>query len=74
MGYKIWRRDNNIWNLAFDTIFKTEEIVSEYILELNATYNNLVKFGELEFRSYKDDIKLAKDGKIIEKRRYVKNY
>jgi hypothetical protein len=64
MGFKIWRRDINIWSLAFDIEFKDDESVKDYILELNATYFAKIKYGELEFKYYPKDIGLSKDGSL----------
>jgi hypothetical protein len=66
MGYKIWRKDNNVWSLAFDTIYETQDKVNNAIGELNARYHDLIKYGELEFLPYLDYVKLARDGSIIE--------
>lgn len=56
MKYKIWRKENNKWDLAFDCSF-TKEKVEERISELNAVHNNLVKFGKLQFRYFSEDVK-----------------
>lgn len=64
MGYKIWRKDDTGWWLAFDTVFDTREAVDEYIGSLNAQYAEKVRFGEFSFHPYRDDIKLNKDGSI----------
>jgi aminoglycoside phosphotransferase family enzyme len=66
MGYKIWRKDSSGWWPAYDAIFDTREKVEERIAELNATYADKVKYGELSFHPYRDDIKLNKDGSIID--------
>lgn len=66
MGYRIWRKDRSCWSLAFDTIYETQEKVTEAIEELNAVYHQLVKFGELQFLPYLDNINLNKDGSIKE--------
>jgi hypothetical protein len=66
MGYKIWRKDNNGWSLAFDAIYPTKEKVDEAIAEANARYHEMVKYGELTFYPYRDDIKLSRDGSIID--------
>ena len=29
MGYKIWRKDKNVWSLAFDTIYETQDKVTD---------------------------------------------
>lgn len=67
MGYKIWRKDNSGWALAFDTIYQTRELADEGIAELNAVYHYQVSTGELSFYPYLEDIRLAKDGSIIDK-------
>lgn len=64
MGYKIWRKDSTGWSLAFDMVFASREAVDEYIGSLNAQYAERVKFGDLSFHPYRDDIKLNKDGSI----------
>lgn len=66
MGFKIWRKDNTGWWLAFDIIFNSKDKADEYIQELNAKYSDKVKYGELSFFSYRDDIKISKDGSIID--------
>jgi hypothetical protein len=66
MGYKIWRKDHNGWSLAFDTVYPTREKVDEAIAEANARYHEMVKYGELTFYPYRDDIKLSKDGNVID--------
>jgi hypothetical protein len=66
MGYKIWRKDQTGWSLAFDVIYSTKDKADEVIEELNARYHELVKYGELMFYPYRDDIKLSRDGKIID--------
>lgn len=66
MGFKIWGKDNSGWYLAFDVIFDTKEKVDDYVQELNAKYHDRVRFGELSFHSYREDIKIAKDGSIID--------
>lgn len=65
MGYKIWRKDHLEWSLAYDTVFQTREAVDEHIYSLNAQWAEKVKYGELIFYPYRDDIKLDKDGNII---------
>jgi hypothetical protein len=66
MGYRIWRKDNKAWSLAFDTIYETQDKVNDAIAELNARYHDLIKYGELEFLPYLDHVKLARDGSIAE--------
>lgn len=66
MGYKIWRKDQSGWSLAFDAVYPTREKVEEAIAELNARYYEMVKYGELAFYPYRDDIRLSKDGSIID--------
>ncbi len=66
MGFKIWRKDSSGWYLAFDAIFETKEKADEQVLELNAKYADRVSFGELSFHPYREDIKLAKDGSVID--------
>jgi len=66
MGYKIWRRDNNDWNLAYDTVYDTLDEANEYIGSLNAQYSDKVSFGDLEFYPYREDIRLNKHGEIID--------
>lgn len=66
MGFKIWRKDNQGWDLAFDTVFESREIVDSRIQELNAVWHDKVKYGELAFYPYRDDIKIARDGSIID--------
>jgi hypothetical protein len=63
-GYKIWRKDNQGWELAFDTVYPTREKVDERIAELNAAYHEMVQLGELQFYPYREDIRLARDGSI----------
>jgi len=70
MGYKIWRKDNNVWSLAFDTIYETQDKVNDAIAELKARYHELMKYGELEFLPYLDHIKLARDGSIVDSTPY----
>jgi hypothetical protein len=66
MGFKIWRKDREGWFLAFDIVFPTREKALERIAELNAAHKDLVKFGELEFLPYPEDIKIDKKGDIID--------
>jgi len=66
MGYKIWRKDNNVWSLAFDTIYETQDKVNDAIAELKARYHDLMQYGELDFLPYLDHVKLARDGSIAE--------
>jgi hypothetical protein len=66
MGYRIWRKDKNIWSLAFDTIYENQDKVNEAIAELRARYHELMKYGELEFLPYLDHIRIGRDGRIIE--------
>lgn len=66
MGYKIWRKDKYGWELAFDTVYPTREKVDERIAELNAVYHDMVRNSELQFHPYREDIKLAKDGSVID--------
>lgn len=66
MGYKIWRKDNIGWSLAFDAVYPTREKVDEAVAELNARYHEMVRYGELAFYPYRDDIKLSNDGSIID--------
>jgi hypothetical protein len=66
MGFKIWGKDSSGWYFAFDVIFDTKEKADDQIQELNAKYADRVKFGELSFHPYREDIKLAKDGSIID--------
>jgi len=66
MGYKIWRKDRFGWSLAYDTVFATREAVDEHIGSLNAQWAEKVKYGELMFYPYRDDIKLDKEGNIID--------
>lgn len=66
MGYKIWRKDRNGWSLAFDATYPTREKADEAVAEANARYHELVKYGELMFYPYRDDIKLSRDGSIID--------
>ncbi|MFA5759159.1 MAG: hypothetical protein WC942_07395 [Clostridia bacterium] len=64
--YKIWRKDNFGWSIAFDTLFESKEKADEHIAELNAVYHEKVNFGELSFYPYRENIKLSKDGNIID--------
>lgn len=66
MGFKIWGKDSSGWYLVFDVIFDTKEKADDQIQELNAKYADRIKFGELSFHSYREDIKIAKDGSIID--------
>ena len=66
MGYKIWRKDNNVWSLAFDTIYETQDKVSDAIEELKARYHDMMRYGELEFLPYLEHVKLARDGSVVE--------
>jgi hypothetical protein len=66
MNYKIWRKDKNEWSLAFDEIFKSKQEVDDRIKELNAAYYNLVRYNELNFYAYSEDIKLTKNGSVID--------
>ena len=65
-GYRIWRKDRFGWELAFDQVFTTKESVDSRIQELNAQYNDLVKYGELAFYPYREDIRLSRSGGIID--------
>lgn len=65
-GYKIWRKDKSGWELAFDTVYSTREKVDERIAELNAVYHQQVQLGELEFLPYLENIKLARNGSVID--------
>lgn len=65
MNYKIWRKDGNEWSLAFDTIYSSKILVDERISELNAVYHELIRFNELTFYAYPEDIKISKNGFII---------
>jgi hypothetical protein len=67
MGFKIWRRDNQNWDLAFDIIFTSKESAENRIAELNAIWHDPIKFGELEFLAYPEEIKIAKNGSILDK-------
>jgi hypothetical protein len=49
MGYRIWRKDKNVWSLAFDTIYETQDKVNDAIAELKAAYHELMKYGDVEF-------------------------
>ena len=66
MGYKIWRKDLRGWSLAFDTVYESRETVDERIAELNAEHHDKIKYGELAFYAYRDDIKLARDGNVVD--------
>jgi hypothetical protein len=66
MGFKIWGKDSSGWYLAFDVIFDTKEKADDQVSELNAKYADRVSFGELSFYPYREDIKLAKDGSVID--------
>jgi hypothetical protein len=66
MGYKIWRKDKNVWSLAFDTIYETLDKVNDAIAELKARYHDLMQYGELEFLPYLDHVKLNRDGSVME--------
>lgn len=66
MGYKIWRKDNSVWSLAFDTIYETQDKVNAAIEELKARYHDLIRYGELEFLPYLEHVKLARDGSVVE--------
>ncbi|MCK9567320.1 hypothetical protein M0R72_00010 [Candidatus Pacearchaeota archaeon] len=70
MGYRIWRKDKNVWSLAFDTIYETQDKVSDAIAELKARYHDLMQYGELEFLPYLDHVKLARDGSIMDNTPY----
>ena len=72
MGYKIWRKDRDGWSIAFDSVYPTKERVEERIAELNARYHNLVKFGELSFYAYTEDVKLDSRGNIVNDQPYKK--
>lgn len=65
-GYRIWRKDRFGWELAFDQVFTSKESVDERILELNAQYHDLIRYGELAFLPYREDIRLSKSGGIID--------
>lgn len=66
MGFKIWRQDTSGWSLAFDSVYNTKEAADARIQELNAAYAEKIHFGELAFYLYRDDIKIAKDGSIVD--------
>jgi predicted DNA-binding protein (UPF0278 family) len=66
MGYRIWRKDNNVWSLAFDTIYDTQDKVNNAIAELKARYHDLIRYGELDFLPYLEHVKLARDGSVVE--------
>ena len=66
MGYKIWRKDLRGWDLAFDTVYDSRESVDARIAELNAEHHDKIRYGELAFYAYRDDIKLAKDGSVVD--------
>lgn len=68
MGFRIWRKDKTGWSLAFDSIYNTKEEADAHIEELNAVYHDKVKYGELLFYPYREDIELNKNGSIIESR------
>mgnify|MGYP001045476932 CR=1 FL=1 len=74
MGYKIWRKDKYGWELAFDYVYPTREKVDERIAELNAAYPDKIKYGELSFYPYRDDIVLSKDGNIVDDKLPVKKF
>ena len=65
-GYKIWRKDSSGWELAFDIVYPTRENVNDRIAELNAVYHQQVQLGELEFLPYIEDIKLSRNGSVID--------
>jgi predicted DNA-binding protein (UPF0278 family) len=67
MGYRIWRKDNNVWSLAFDTIYETQDKVNTAIEELKARYHDLIRYGELDFLPYLEHVKLARDGSVVER-------
>lgn len=67
MGYRIWSKDKNVWELTFDTVYKTREQAEDQVAELNAVYKSRVSLGELEFLIYPEEIKIAKNGQIIDK-------
>lgn len=66
MGYRIWRKDNNAWSLAFDTIYETQDKVNDAIAELNARYHDMIKYGELQFLPYLEHVNLNRDGSVRE--------
>jgi len=66
MGYKIWRKDKKEYSLAFDDVFDTKESVDERIAELHAIYHTQFRFGELSFHPYPEDVKLHKNGALME--------
>lgn len=66
MGYRIWRKDNNAWSLAFDTIYETQDKVNDAIAELNARYHDMIKYGELQFLPYLEHVNLNRDGSVKE--------
>jgi hypothetical protein len=72
MGFKIWRKDGSIWELAFDTIYPTRESAENGVGELNAAYHARVLYGELTFYIYPDDVRIDKKGQIIDSF-FVKN-
>jgi hypothetical protein len=67
MGFKIWRKDGSIWELAFDSIYPTRDLAEIAIGELNAAYHERVLYGELAFYIYPDDVKIDKKGSIVDK-------
>jgi hypothetical protein len=72
MGYRIWRKDKNVWSLAFDTIYETQDKVTDAIAELKAAYHELMKYGDVEFLPYPDNINISKNGNIVENTPYRK--
>lgn len=66
MGYRIWSKDKNVWELTFDTVYKTRELAEDQVAELNAVYKTRVSLGELEFLIYPEEIKIAKNGQIVD--------
>lgn len=66
MGFKIWRKDKFGWCLAFDAIFNSQEAANARIAELQAAFHDMISLGELSFYPYRDDIKLDRDGSIID--------
>jgi len=66
MGFRIWRKDKTGWSLAFDSVYNTKEEADTHIEELNAAYHDKIKYGELLFYPYREDIELNRNGTIID--------
>ena len=66
MGFKIWRKDSQGWSLAFDIVYDTKDLAEDRIAELNAVWHDKIRFGELAFYAYPEDIKINKSGEIID--------